>query len=520
MRISTLQFYQQQGRTISNLQTELNKTQMQLSTGEKFSKASDDPIAAASILKLNQAIASTDQYQSNSNLLQNRLSFEESVLDSVGNNLLRVKELTLQANNATQTPETRAMIATELRGTLDALLDAANSKTANGEYLFSGFKSQTQPFSREADGSFKYNGDENQRFLQISNTRQIAIGNTGSEVFRAIDTGNGTFEINAATSNQGSGVIDPGTVINSSQYDSDRYQITMGVNASATADGAVGIITDTNSDNTLQYELRINDSLVYTQGEGDTPLTDLSALADVINDDSATTGVQAYVDNDRLVLSNIPPNLDPIRLTETLNTTAGTPESADSITGYFGSTLNGTPEASNTINFENKADSYIVTSSSGRVVSGGDYKSGQTISFSGIQTEISGTPEVGDQFTINPSSRQDIFTTIDKLITTLESSDGGAELNNGVNSALTNLDKAMNNISMVRTSVGTRLSTIETQQNSNADLLINMKSQVSELKDVDFAEAISRFQAQLTGLEAAYQSFTKVQGLSLFNYIR
>ncbi len=519
MRISTPQFYQQQGRTISNLQTELNKTQMQLSTGEKFSKASDDPVAAASILKLNQAIASTDQYQSNSNLLKNRLSFEESVLDSVGSNLQRIKELTLQANNATQTPETRAMIATELRTTLDSLLDAANSKTANGEYLFSGFKSQTLPFSRETDGTFKYNGDENQRFLQISNTRQIAVGNTGSEVFRAIDTGNGTFEVGSAASNQGSGIIDPGTVVNSSQYDSDRYQIAMGINSSATADGTIGTIADGNAGNTLQYELRINNALVYSQNEGDAPLTNLSELADVINDDSTTTGVKAYVDNDQLIFSNIAPNSEPIKLNETLNTTAGVAEDADNMTGYFGSTLTGASGASNTITFENSADSYIVTSSSGEIVAGGEYKSGQTISFSGVQTEISGNPETGDQFTLNPSSRQDIFTTIDQLITTLENSEG-ATLNNGVNSALSSLDKAMTNISMVRTSTGARLATIENQQSSNADLLINMKSQVSELKDVDFAEVISRFQAQLTGLDAAYQSFTKIQGLSLFNFMR
>ncbi len=519
MRISTPQFYQQQGRTISNLQTELNKTQMQLSTGEKFSKASNDPVAAASILKLNQAIASTNQYESNSNILQNRLSFEESVLNSIGDNLLRVKELTLQANNATQTPETRSIIATEIQETLDAIFDSSNSKTANGEYLFSGFKSQTQPFSREPDGTFKYNGDENQRFLQISNARQIAIGHTGSEVFRTIDTGNSTFEVGAATSNQGSGVIDPGTVINSSLYDSDRYQVAMGVGISAFADGVVGTITDGNVDNTLQYELRINGSLVYSQNESAVPLANLSELADVINDDSATTGVTAYVDNDRLVFSNIPPNEEPITLKETLNTTAGVPDDADNITGYFGGALTGISEASNTLTFENSADSYVVTNSSGKVVTGGDYKSGETISFSGIQTEISGTPKTGDQFTITPSSRQDIFTTINKLITTLENSEGAA-LNNGVNSALTNLDKAMTNINMVRTSVGTRLSTIETQQSSNADLLINMKSQVSELKDVDFAEAISRFQAQLSGLEAAYQTFNKVQGLSLFNFIR
>ncbi len=519
MRVSTPQFYQQQARTISDLQTEISKTQMQLSTGEKFSKASDDPVAASEIIKLNQAIEATDQYQKNSNILQNRLSFEEDILNNIDSDLQRVRELTLQANNATQTAETRAMIATEIRETLDSILALANSKSANGEYLFAGFKSQTRPFTREADGTFKYNGDENQRFLQISSTRQIAIGHSGRDVFQNIATGNGTFEISAATSNRGSGVIDPGSVIDSSQYDSDSYRLIMAVNTTATTGGTTGTITDGNLNNTLQYELRINGSLVYSQGESDPPLSDLAELAAVINDDSDTTGIAAYVDNGRLMLANIPPNTAPIELEETLNTTSGAAEDSDSMAGYFGKTLSGATDASNTIIFDRKADSYIVTASSGEVVSSGEYRSGQNISFAGIQTEIKGEPEAGDQFSITPSSKEDIFTTISKLITTLESAEGTA-LNNGINSALTNLDKAMDNISMVRTSTGTRLATVETQQNSNADLLINLKSQLSEIKDVDFAEVISKFQAQLSGLEAAYQSFTKIQGLSLFNFIR
>jgi flagellar hook-associated protein 3 FlgL len=71
-----------------------------------------------------------------------------------------------------------------------------------------------------------------------------------------------------------------------------------------------------------------------------------------------------------------------------------------------------------------------------------------------------------------------------------------------------------------RTIVGNRLQALDTRAGENADSLLRLERQTSELNDLDFAEAVSRLNLQTTALQAAQQSYIKIQGLSLFNYLR
>jgi flagellar hook-associated protein 3 FlgL len=47
-----------------------------------------------------------------------------------------------------------------------------------------------------------------------------------------------------------------------------------------------------------------------------------------------------------------------------------------------------------------------------------------------------------------------------------------------------------------------------------------MKSTLSEIEDLDYAEAVTRMNKEMMALEAAMGSFAKISGLSLFDYIR
>lgn len=184
MRISTSWAQQTAVNSMLDQQSRLNQTQMQLSTGKKMLTPSDDPAAASRIIDLNQSIKQTEQYQSNINAARQRLTLEDGVLQSSVDILNRIKELGVQGLNATYNESDRIAIATEMEGLNQQLLGYANTQNANGEYLFSGFKSTTQPFSKNAaDGGYTYAGDENQRPIQIGETRQIADGNPGSNVF-------------------------------------------------------------------------------------------------------------------------------------------------------------------------------------------------------------------------------------------------------------------------------------------------------------------------------------------------
>ena len=185
MRISTSWAQQTAVNSLLDQQSRLQRTQLQLSTGKKMLTPSDDAVAVARSLDLNQGIKQTEQYQGNINVARQRLSLEDGVLQNATEVLHKIKELGVQGLNATNSPSDRVIIATEMESLNEHLVSLANTRNANGEYLFSGFKSATQPFSKDAlnVGAYIYTGDTNSRTIQISENRQIADGDHGENVF-------------------------------------------------------------------------------------------------------------------------------------------------------------------------------------------------------------------------------------------------------------------------------------------------------------------------------------------------
>jgi flagellar hook-associated protein 3 FlgL len=117
---------------------------------------------------------------------------EETALVQAGDILQRVRELAVRGLNGTQSANERATIALEVRQRLADLVAVANNTDANGEYLFGGFyKGASAAFVDNGGGSFSYNGDQGQRQLQISRSRQVAVGDHGAEVFMAIPASGG-----------------------------------------------------------------------------------------------------------------------------------------------------------------------------------------------------------------------------------------------------------------------------------------------------------------------------------------
>ncbi len=116
-----------------------------------------------------------------------------------------------------------------------------------------------------------------------------------------------------------------------------------------------------------------------------------------------------------------------------------------------------------------------------------------------IQSDVAGTLSSGTFGVFN--TQADVPATIDP---------GGI---------LADLDTGLNRILNVRASIGARLNAADIQQNLNADLDVDLQSLLSDTRDLDFTEAISRFNLQLVSLQAAQQAFVRVQGLSLFNFL-
>jgi flagellar hook-associated protein 3 FlgL len=398
MRISTAGIHHAALNALLGQQSVLSRTQQQIASGKRVQTPADDPVAAVHILELQRALAESDQFTLNADMAKNRLTLEEQALADTNTLITRVRELTVQGNNGSVDPASRRMLATEVRSRLKELVDIANRRDANGEFLFSGYASMTQPFA-QSGSTIGYFGDQGNRALQIGPDQRIIDGHSGSDVFMAVTEGNGTFVTTATAGNAGNGVIAGGTLVDPTQWAPGDYTLRF---TSATGD----------------YEILQGATVVAT----------------------------------------------------------------------------------------------------------GAYTENSAISFNGANISMTGMPAQNDTFSIARSRSEDIFTTLGNLATALESSTQTPAERAGFNSdmatVLQQLDQAGDHLLGVRAEVGTRLSAIDNAQEALADRKVELETTTSQLRDLDYAEAVSRMNQQLVGLQAAQASYSRISQLSLFDYLR
>ncbi|MFC5303322.1 flagellar hook-associated protein FlgL [Azospira restricta] len=421
MRISTSQIYDAGVLGIQRNQQGLYTLQNQLSTGRRVLTPQDDPVAAAQALVLSQTKEIGGQYIDNQGNARAQLNIVEANLESLGNVLQSVRERIIQAGNTVLTDAERGFFAEELEIRLDELLGIANTADGSGQFLFSGYQGMTRPFSINGSSPpvppatqppVAYSGDEGERLLQVGASRLMPTNVSGANLFMDVRTGNGTFVTgvggNGALINQGTGVIDAGSVLDPTAW-------AAGVNA----EGGAGFRVE------------------FLAGGG-----------------YQVVGV----------------------------TTAAVYASSPT------------------------------------------FAPGQAISFSGAQVVIRGTPAVGDTFTVDPSASQSIFSTMQNLVAALRTPVGTAsysvtEFSNRMAAEHLNLDRMLDNVSRIRADVGSRLRELESLTNTSQDIDLQYATALSDLQDLDYAEAISKFTQQQTQLEAAQKSFAQISGMSLFSIL-
>jgi len=409
MRISTQSFYNTSTNQLNNLQSALARTQMQLSTDRRLLTPADDPVASARALEVTQSQNINAQFATNRSSAKSSMGFVESALQNAGDLLQEIQELAVEAGNGIMLPADREKLATELEGRLTDLLGVANTADGVGGYLFSGFKTTTQPFTATPDGA-TYQGDAGVRQLQVSDSRKVPLSAAGSTVFESIPTGNGVFTTKADADNTGAAIISSGSVVNRPGLQNFRYEIEFGMSA-------------------------------------DTPPVPTYSVYNTSN-------------NPRTVL----------------------PDQQDL-----------------------------------------PYKEGQQIAFGGMSMDIKGVPAAGDKFSVEPSQKQSVFTTVTDLIKTLRSptdgSTGKAALTNQLNSAIDNLKNAHDNVLTVQASVGAHMNELDYLDSAGLDLDIQYATTLDDLQGLDTIKAISDFSQQQLTLQAAQMSFKTMSGLSLFNVI-
>ncbi|MGZ3159800.1 MAG: flagellar hook-associated protein FlgL, partial [Burkholderiaceae bacterium] len=348
------------------------------------------------------------------------------------------------------------------------------------------------PFAQSATGA-TYLGDQGPRMLQVGPSQQLDVSDSGNAVFERNKTGNGTFSTAASGSNTGSGIVSSGSVVNSAALTGDQYSITF------SAPSATTVTANPANTGTL-------------------------VIGSSIANASALTGSNYRIDYDSTTANYSITRLSDNVVVYPANATF---PPASPIDGLNFSSVSGTPPVAGTDSFlvQPQITSYSIvdTTTSTTLSTGNPYTPGQSIAFGGLQFNVTGTPANGDQFTVKPSTNQSIFTTLKNLIGVLNTPAVGsvaqAALTNGLSVANDNIGHALDNVLTVRATIGSRLNTIDDLDSNGTDKDLQYSQTLSQLQDLDYTKAVTQLTQQQTTLTAAQQSFVKISGLSLFNYL-
>lgn len=412
MRVSSRTIFETGLNQLTSLQSQLSRTQQQLSTGRRVLTAADDPVASARALEVTQSQEMNNQFKINRQNARASMSHVDLALGTTGDLIKDIKTLIVNAGNSGQTQKDRDALVVELEGRFTDLLGQANTADGAGNFLFGGYRLNTEPFTQTPGGAV-YNGDQGVRDLQVGSGRQLTISDSGASVFEGAITGNGTFQTGADPSNKtrnGSGIISPGSVIDPSKLTGHQYALTFSVIP-------------------------------------------------------ATPGVPAQTSY------------------TVMDTTTNTPVTPAPV----------------------------------------PYKSGEAISFDGIQFDVKGEVADQDVFTVDPSKKQSLFTTVRDLITALKTAGDGpnarTDLTNKLSVANQNINNALDNVLSVRAKMGAGLKELDYLDDAGTDVDLQYQTTLNNLIQVDPIVAISMFTQQQMTLEAAQKSYKNISGLSLFNYI-
>jgi len=145
---------------------------------KKIVKPSDDPIGNVELLALRSQKADNTQFIRNNNYAQVNLEYTDAALSDITEILNKVKEIAIAQSSDVYNKEVRKNVAKEVNQLKKQMLAVANRRLGN-RYLFSGYKTQSQPFDKNG----KYHGDGGQVHIEISKDFFVPINLTGYQIF-------------------------------------------------------------------------------------------------------------------------------------------------------------------------------------------------------------------------------------------------------------------------------------------------------------------------------------------------
>lgn len=313
MKIGSYSIYDQLSNYMNQDISTISQLQNELSSGKKFSKNSDDVISVISAMDYNMELSQDNRYKSGIDSATTLLSDASTAMSSTLDALNNAKEVALEGLNGTAGSSDRAAMAQQVYQIRDELLGFANTKTADGQSVFAGLKTNVSAFD---PSTYDYNGDSNVMNANISGSQLLPANVPGSTAFAYTLGGPVTAQqadgttvtysmasypppagdttINVQITDSGGNVLDKFSFSNFMQLtgllgDALNSNNTMRINALLTPfDDAIGQATSVSADiGARQNRLTAQENSI----ENDT-LNAQSLLSNVQDDDLAATTTQ------------------------------------------------------------------------------------------------------------------------------------------------------------------------------------------------------------------------------------
>jgi flagellar hook-associated protein 3 FlgL len=181
INLSTGSFYQRANSQIGSLRAQAEDLQRQIGTGERLSRSSDDPVAAARLRTLARSERLAEVGQSNSDQARSDLRMTDDALGSIATAIIQAQELATRAASDTLSADQRAAIGKEIEALQQSLLSIANGRNGAGHALFGG---QATGAAYEATGTgVAYVGTADVDPADLGDGQSVTPGLTGPEVF-------------------------------------------------------------------------------------------------------------------------------------------------------------------------------------------------------------------------------------------------------------------------------------------------------------------------------------------------
>ncbi|KML11039.1 flagellar hook protein FlgL [Bacillus safensis] len=156
MRVTQGMISQNSLRNISKSYEKLSKINEQAQTGKRFTKTSDDPVAAVKSLQYSTALFRNEQYKNNLNEAQNWIDTSETSVTEIIDIMSNIRDKVLDAANGTKQPEDLEAIGVEIGQMKKQIIDAMNTQML-GKFVFNGTNTNVKPVVENADGTYTFN---------------------------------------------------------------------------------------------------------------------------------------------------------------------------------------------------------------------------------------------------------------------------------------------------------------------------------------------------------------------------